>query len=92
MDIVRVKVLIDGRVQGVSFRYYAQRRAAELELTGFVRNLSDGRVEVVFEGEKAAAAAMLKWCESGPPSARVDSLAVRYEEPEGRFSGFNVRH
>lgn len=92
MEIVRVKVLIDGRVQGVSFRYYAQRRAAELELTGFVRNLSDGRVEAVFEGEKAAVAAMLKWCESGPPSARVDSLAVRYEEPEGRFSGFNVRH
>lgn len=92
MEKVRAKLLLDGRVQGVSFRYYTQRRAAELGLTGFVRNLSDGRVEAVFEGDKASIEAMLTWCQTGSPSARVDSIAVRYEEADGRFSGFNVRH
>jgi len=91
METIRAKVLLDGRVQGVSLRYYMQRQASKLGLTGFVRNLSDGRVEAVMEGSPAAVKAMLKWCETGSPYARVDSIAVRYEEPTGRFSSFEVR-
>ena len=88
---VRIKVILDGRVQGVSLRFYTQKKATELNLTGFVRNLSDGRVEAVFEGAQEEVEAMLKWCEQGSPNARIDSIALRYEEPEGRFVGFNAR-
>ncbi|MFQ5612975.1 MAG: acylphosphatase [Anaerolineae bacterium] len=92
MTVVQVKVLIDGRVQGVNFRWYTQRKATELGLSGWVRNLSDGRVEAVFEGEEAAVNEALEWCQVGPPHARVHTVAVRYEKPQGRFTGFNVRY
>lgn len=91
MAIVRVKVIIDGRVQGVNFRWYTQRRARELGLTGWIRNLTDGRVEALFEGEETAVEQALEWCKVGPPHAKVDTVAILYEEPEGRFDGFNVR-
>jgi acylphosphatase len=91
MAVVRVKVLIDGRVQGVNFRWYAQRKAKSLGLRGWIRNLSDGRVEALFEGEETTVSEALEWCKRGPPQARVDTVAVRYEEPEGRFSDFQVR-
>lgn len=90
-DIKRVKLLIEGRVQGVSMRYYTQQKATELGLKGFVRNLSDGRVEAVFEGPEDKIEKMMTWCETGSPHARVDSIAMRWEKPEGRFSDFNVR-
>jgi len=91
-DEIRVRVLIEGRVQGVSMRYYTQRKANEVGVSGFVRNLSDGRVEAVFEGASEEVEAMLEWCKTGAPHARVDSIALRYEEPEGQFFGFNVRY
>lgn len=90
-DVQRLKVLLEGRVQGVSMRFYTQQKASELGLTGYVRNLTDGRVEAVFEGPKPSLDAVLKWCQTGSPNARIDSIAMRYEEAEGRFSGFNVR-
>jgi len=92
MEKVQARVLIEGRVQGVSFRYYTLRKAIELGLTGFVRNLSDGRVEAVFEGEKETVEQMLRWCERGSPHARVDSVAVYFEETITPFHGFNVRY
>ncbi len=88
---VRLKVLLEGRVQGVSLRFYTQQQANELGLTGFVRNLTDGRVEAIFEGPEAKVEQMLKWCETGSPNAHIDSIALRYEDPEGRFSSFSVR-
>lgn len=91
MEQVKAKVLLEGRVQGVGMRYYTQRKALELGLTGFVRNLTDGRVEVVFEGPADQVEALLTWFQDGSPQARVDTIALRYEEPEGRFSTFNVR-
>lgn len=92
MEKIQARVLIEGRVQGVSFRYYTQRKAIQLGLAGFVRNLSDGRVEAVFEGDADVVEQMLRWCQVGSPSARVDSLAVRREPATGRFGGFNVRY
>jgi acylphosphatase len=91
-DLVRAHVFVLGRVQGVSFRWYTQIKAQELELTGWVRNLWDGRVEAIFEGEKKAVQRAVAWCHLGPPSARVDDVEVSYEEPSGDFSHFRISH
>ena len=91
MEQVRAKVLLDGRVQGVGLRYHTQEQALSLGLTGFVRNLTDGRVEVVFEGPADQVDALLTWFQGDHHQARIDTIALRYEEPEGRFSTFNVR-
>jgi acylphosphatase len=71
-----VRVRIEGRVQGVGFRYWTERVAAELDLSGWVRNRRDGGVEAVFSGPADAVAEMIERCRQGPPSARVDFLKV----------------
>jgi acylphosphatase len=86
----RAHVFISGRVQGVNFRWYTQRKAQELGLTGWVRNLWDGRVEAIFEGEEKAVQNAIAWCHIGPPSGRVDNVEVNYETPSDEFSGFRI--
>jgi acylphosphatase len=86
----RAHVTITGRVQGVSFRWYTQRTAQELGLTGWVRNLWDGRVEAIFEGEEKAVKDAVAWCYHGPPSAQVDDIEIKYESPSGEFKGFRI--
>ena len=88
--LVRAHVFVSGRVQGVNFRWYTQRKAQELGVTGWVRNLWDGRVEAVLEGEEQAVRRVVDWCNAGPPSAWVDSVEVSYGEPTGEFSRFRV--
>lgn len=88
----RYRVRISGRVQGVCFRANAWEQARSLGLTGWVRNLPDGRVEALFEGEASAAAAMREWCGRGSPPARVDRLEVDEEHPKGEFSDFQILH
>ncbi len=88
---VRAHVFVSGRVQGVNFRYYTQRKAQELGLTGWVRNLWDGRVEAIFEGDEQAVRRAVDWCHGGPPSAWVEDVEVAYEPPTGEFGGFRVR-
>ena len=88
--VARAHVFVSGRVQGVNFRWYTQRKAQELGLTGWVRNLWDGRVEAVFEGEEQAVRRAVNWCQAGPPSAQVDQVEVSYEEPTGEFSHFRI--
>lgn len=83
-------VFITGRVQGVSFRWYTQNKAQELNLTGWVRNLWDDRVEAIFEGEEQAVREAVAWCRTGPPYARVDSIEVKFEEPTGDFDRFRI--
>jgi acylphosphatase len=87
----RAHVLIRGRVQGVSFRYYTMEKARALGLEGWVRNLFDGRVEAVFEGEDAIVGQMVKWCETGPPSALVESVELETGMPTGEYQGFVIR-
>ena len=87
---VRAHVFITGRVQGVNFRWYTQRTARELGLTGWVRNLWDGRVEAIFEGGEKVVKRAVDWCHAGAPSARVDHVEVSYEEPTGEFSRFRI--
>jgi acylphosphatase len=89
---VRAHLFVSGRVQGVNFRYYTQRKAQELGLTGWVRNLWDSRVEAVFEGEEQAVRRALDWCHAGPPSAWVEDVEVTYELPTGEFGGFRVTY
>jgi acylphosphatase len=89
---VRAHVFVSGRVQGVNFRWYTQQKAQELGLTGWVRNLWDGRVEAIFEGETGAVQRGVGWCHVGAPSARVDRVEVTYEQPTGEFSRFRVTY
>jgi len=89
-DIVRLHARVYGEVQGVSFRYYAQRQASGLGLGGFVRNRWDGSVEVVAEGEREAVDQLLSWLHMGPPSAHVERVDVRWEKPSGEFRHFEV--
>lgn len=86
----RARVVISGRVQGVFFRVTCAEHARELGLGGSVRNLPDGSVEAVFEGPEEAVDAMVGWCRTGPPLARVDRVEVVPEEPVGD-AGFRVR-
>jgi acylphosphatase len=85
-----VHLRIEGRVQGVGYRAFVERRAAELGLYGWVRNRRDGSVEAVVQGSEAAVDAMLDQCRSGPPAARVDRVEVA-GEGVGLFNAFEVR-
>ena len=87
----RTRVQISGRVQGVSFRWYTQRKAIGLGLTGWVRNLWDGRVEAVFEGKSDAVHQAVSWCWAGPPSAWVEEVEIGHEDPTGEFNDFRIR-
>lgn len=88
--IARRRIVARGRVQGVWFRDSTRRRARELGLSGWVGNRSDGAVEAVFEGAEEAVERMVEFCRAGPGDARVASLEVGEEPPEG-LEGFAVR-
>lgn len=81
--MVRTRVLVSGRVQGVYFRETCRRVATEYGVAGWVRNLADGRVEAVFEGPETAVRQLVEWARHGPEWARVADVAVRAERPEG---------
>jgi len=85
-------VYVSGFVQGVFFRYETKRRALQHGVTGWVRNLRDGRVEAVFEGEKEAVDAMIAFCRRGPSGAIVKHVEVFWEKPTGKFESFYVRY
>ncbi len=91
MSQLRAHVFAEGRVQGVFFRDSTRRRALELGLTGFVRNLEDGRVEVVFEGSEADVEEAVAWIREGPPYASVTRIEVSRAPSSGEFSGFRIR-
>ncbi len=88
----RAHVFISGRVQGVFFRGRTKERASQLGLKGWVRNLRDGRVEAVFEGEKGVVEKMLMWCKEGPTYARVSDVETQWEEYTGEYEDFDVRY
>ncbi|MCS7279781.1 MAG: acylphosphatase [Thermodesulfobacteriaceae bacterium] len=88
----RVHVFVSGRVQGVFFRAYTQKEAYKLGLKGWVRNLPDGRVEAIFEGEDLAVEKMIRWCHQGSPGAIVTKVEVIEEPYKGEFSTFEIRY
>jgi acylphosphatase len=87
---VRTRVLVSGRVQGVGFRWAVEDEARDAGVTGWVRNLPDGRVEAVFEGEEESVRRMVGFCRRGPAVARVDDVAIIKEEYTGKFEGFFI--
>jgi acylphosphatase len=87
---IRAHVLIEGRVQGVFFRSETLSVARQYHLTGWVRNLPDGRVEALFEGAEEAVEKAVQWCHRGPPHAMVTKVAVKKEPCTGEFETFSI--
>ena len=88
----RLHVYISGRVQGVFFRAETQRTANRFNLTGWVRNIADGRVEAVFEGDNTNVDKMIAWCHIGPPAARVEEVLTKEEPHTGEFHEFSIKY
>ena len=88
---VRAHVWVSGRVQGVFFRACAEDEARAHGVAGWVRNTRDGRVEAVFEGDRAAVEAMIRWCHRGSPGAVVSGVDVAWKDPQGE-TGFAALH
>ncbi|HHW19547.1 MAG TPA: acylphosphatase [Thermodesulfovibrio thiophilus] len=86
----RAHLFISGKVQGVFFRAFTKEVADSLGLKGWVRNLTDGRVEAVFEGEEKKINLAIQRCKQGPPAAIVDNIEVIWEQPEG-YQYFEIR-
>jgi acylphosphatase len=89
-DLVRVRVFVGGRVQGVAYRFFAEKYAARLEVSGWARNLSDGRVEILAEGSPAHIETFLTRLRDGPGLARIDTFEVLREPATGEFRDFHV--
>lgn len=83
-------ITVTGRVQNVGFRYYTQKSANEMGISGFVKNRSDGSVYIEAEGAESALASFIVWCHRGPAWARVEEVQVQ-EQPVQDYKGFNVR-
>jgi acylphosphatase len=87
---IRTHVYITGKVQGVYFRQNMRNIARKHNVNGWVKNLKDGRVEAVFEGEEDNVHQVIEWCHIGPTGARVDDVDVIYEEYRGEFDSFDI--
>ncbi|MEE9503335.1 MAG: acylphosphatase [Candidatus Aminicenantaceae bacterium] len=87
---IRAHVFVSGRVQGVFFRDHTQRWASSLSLTGWVRNLHDGRVETVVEGERKKIEGLIAKLKQGPPMADVTNVEISWEDSKGEFDGFRI--
>ena len=90
MSQVRVHIFISGKVQGVFFRQAMKVTSIKNSVYGSVRNLDDGRVEALLEGDDDNVNNVIKWCYSGPANSRVESVEVKNEKPTGSFLGFDV--
>ena len=89
---VRAHAFVSGKVQGVYYRQNTKEAAGKHGLTGWVRNLADGRVEAVFEGESTSVDKVLDWCRKGPPRAEVQDVSVKFEKYSGEFSDFAISY
>ncbi len=90
-DRERAHLYVSGQVQGVFFRDSARQRAERLGLTGWVKNLPDGRVEALFEGPSERVREMVRWCEQGPQQATVENVKTEFQASKGDLTGFEVR-
>ncbi len=87
----RAEIILSGRVQGVGFRYFTRRRAAELGIAGWVRNLADGDVQVIAQGPADTLNDFISRLREGPPVATVLDVDIQYREVEPELDGFEVR-
>jgi acylphosphatase len=90
-DRARLHLIVSGRVQGVFFRHSAMEEAHQLALSGWVRNLASGEVEIIAEGRRKNLEIFFAWAHSGPPGARVADVREEWSEYRGEFGGFRVR-
>ncbi len=90
MSTTRAHIFVTGYVQGVFYRHTAAQKARARGLTGWVRNLPDGRVEAMVEGEEDEVRALVEWCRNGPSHATVEKVDVEWQRPASDFSGFQV--
>jgi len=86
----RVHLFVKGKVQGVFFRQALKVMAKKKSVFGWVRNLKDGRVEAILEGEDVNVSSLVEWCHAGPANARVEDVEIRNEKYKGEFSKFEV--
>ena len=89
---IKAHLIVSGLVKGVFFRDSTRLKAEELGVTGWVRNLSDGRVEIIAEGEKEKVEELVEWVKNGSSSARVDNLDVEWQEYVEEFTSFEIRY
>jgi len=92
MVIKRIHIFVTGRVQGVFFRQSTRVMAIKNNVNGWVRNLDDGRVEIIAEGETQNINALADWCKTGPANSRVDEFELLDESPTKDFENFEVRY
>ena len=86
----RVHIFISGKVQGVFFRQFIQEKVQELGLVGWVKNLADGRVEVLIEGDREKIDKILIYLKQGPPLSKVEGIDIGYEKYQGEFKDFSI--
>lgn len=91
-ESISVRLLIRGKVQGVYYRYNMQQVAKKNSVVGWVRNLSDGKVEALLEGSKEEVNKVIEWSKMGPENARVDEVKVDYEQYVGNYKDFMIRY
>ena len=89
---IRAHIIVSGRVQGVYFREQTRKGAKKLDISGWVKNLEDGRVEAIFEGEKGKVEKMIDWVRQGPAFANVKDIELEWQEHKGEFKNFKVRY
>ena len=88
----RTHIYVEGIVQGVYYRDNTELKDREYGLSGWVRNLSDGRVEIVCEGAEKDIQRLISWCQEGPSRAHVQKVDVEWEKSTGEFKSFTVRY
>ncbi len=88
MDDARAHLFVSGLVQGVGYRYYAMRKANAYGVSGFAKNLMDGRVEVVAEGSRSMVEQFISDLKVGPMSAHVSDIRIEWDQPTYEFNGF----
>ena len=88
----RAHVFVSGIVQGVCFRHYTTQEANDLGIKGWVRNLNDGRVEILMEGEKQTLEKLIQWCHQGPSTAKVSSVEIHWENYIGDLGLFKATY
>jgi acylphosphatase len=92
MGMKRLHLFVSGRVQGVFYRASTRDKAVGLGLTGWVKNLDDGRVECLFEGDESALTHILEWCRTGPPGSAPEGLEATWSERRGEFRDFRITY
>jgi len=89
---MRVHIFVSGRVQGIFFRENTKKKAEKLAISGWVKNLRDGRLEAIFEGDRENIEKMVNWAKKGPIWAKIDDFSLVWEDYLGQFKDFEIRY